>query len=161
MILLTVETVFDLISLHFACPPKMGSLEHPSFRRARFSALGHELVGSTQHDNIRSLPDLISFNAEVNPDQLFCAQADAKPVLGSGTNGDGGYGAVHINFKQLKQAVDACAAWLRKTFIQHEGGGKPSAVALYLESDVGLFIYLAAFLASGIPVSFQMLPPLE
>ncbi|KAH7036703.1 hypothetical protein B0J12DRAFT_581494 [Macrophomina phaseolina] len=134
----------------------MGGLEQPAFRRARFDPLGQELARPTGHDSIRSLPDLINFNAAANPDHTFCLQAEVKAAGDASTYS---YSAIRLSFKDLKQAVDACSCWLEESFAKPEQGEfsadgtrlKPPPVALYMESDVGLFIYLAALLASGTP----------
>jgi|SRR5690242_10208671 len=135
----------------------MESTKHHSFSRARFDPLGRKVA---RDDNIRSLPDLINFNAEVNPHHLFCIQASARSDVDHGKAEYGEYGATHISFRSLKQAVDACSAWLEKILLLPAGKEgnrpKPAPVALYLESDISLFIYIAALLVLGVPVSTQI-----
>lgn len=130
----------------------MESTKQHSFHRARFDPLGRNLA---RDDNIRSLPDLINFNAEVNPHHLFCVQASARSNVNSGNAEDAGYGATQISFRTLKQAVDACSSWLGNSLLPPAGQerSRVAPVALYLESDVGLFIYIAALLSLGVPVS--------
>ena len=60
-----------------------------------------------------------------------------------------------ISYQELERAVSACSYWVESHLeldSKEAGPYKPKPVALYLESDVGLFIYIAAMLASGIPV---------
>lgn len=124
----------------------MGSLKDSRFIRARFSPVTPHSQ-DLEKDTIRSLPDLIDFNAEANPDHTFCIQAEARPPSDSGTQ----FGTRRISFKDLKNAVGACSEWLVENVGQSRAtDSRP--VALYIESDVGLFIYIAALLASGIPV---------
>lgn len=121
------------------------------FRRAQFSPIDKEPMGPAAEDSIRSLPDLINFNAEVNPDHTFCIQAEASVTE------KGHFNASHLSFLQLRDAVDGCSEWLIENVTMpvpsESDVERPAPVALYMESDVGLFIYLAALLASGIPVS--------
>ncbi|KAF2818865.1 putative NRPS-like enzyme [Ophiobolus disseminans] len=131
----------------------MGDSQQRAFQRAKFDPLGKKL---SKDDNIRSLPDLIDFNAQVNPGHIFCVQASAKTTSKPEGGLDGTYGSDRINFKGLKHAVDACSYWLEQNVVTYEelDGTRagPSPVALYLESDVSLFIYVAALLALGVPV---------
>ncbi|KAF2280128.1 acetyl-CoA synthetase-like protein [Westerdykella ornata] len=129
----------------------MRSSDLPAFRRPRFDPLGKELTSDGGHDNIGCLPDLINFNAETNPNHIFCFQAKAPDTRNSVEDSDERYDADVVTFRQLKHAVDACAAWCDERIPQGPRDSKPAPVALYLESDVGLFIYLAALLSSNIP----------
>ncbi|KAL4994640.1 hypothetical protein BDV10DRAFT_188841 [Aspergillus recurvatus] len=100
---------------------------------------------------IRTLPEVIEFNAQANPDHVFCLQAKKRPdspvlSLASVTN------------RQLKQAISQCAGWL-KNHLQLQlpavidGSVKKGApVALLMESDIGLLIHEMALIGLGVPV---------
>lgn len=108
----------------------------------------NDQTANEHHPN--SLPELIRYNAVHNPDHLFCMQgeiADQNPCL--------------ITFKELEAAVTACSAWIEGKVGSATSNGEKSElrtrhpVALYVESDVGLFVLIAAMLASDIPVSLH------
>ena len=98
---------------------------------------------------IRSLLDLVDFNAFHNPDLLFGLQE-------SKTSGD----LRHITYKELAQAVGRCIGWLNDQNLNHisnklnrpEFQAKPPPVALLMNSDVNIFIYVLALMRLGIPV---------
>ena len=123
-----------------------------TFKRARFSSTtpkeAEQLDGQ---DAIASLPDLIRFNARENPEHIFCVQAE--------TAGASRYDSRKITFSQLDGAVDSCATWIhqvvKSSSPRNSGEKPPRPVALYLESDIGLFIHVAALLAMDIPVRYH------
>ncbi|KAI4236743.1 MAG: hypothetical protein LQ349_002368 [Xanthoria aureola] len=136
----------------------MGSFSHdddPSttFRRPSFQLLpipSDADVNSRDPSLIRSLPDLVLFDALHNPHHLFCLQT---------SQASGKIGLIPITYHQLAVAVENCCLWLLKTIpdahaAKFDGGDhvqKASPVALFLESDVNLFIYITALLALNIP----------
>ena len=133
----------------------MGSLpiQPQPFQRAQFDILSD--LQQLRSDTIRSITDLIHHNAVHNPEHLFCIQCKQS------TNGDEGrLGYVHINFRELKEAVDRCCHWILKTIpeahsakLRDDGSVQKSPpVALFMESDLNLFIYIAALLTLNIPV---------
>lgn len=140
----------------------MGSFSHvddPSttFRRPSFQLLpipSDADVNSRDPSLIRSLPDLVLFDALHNPHHLFCLQT---------SQASGKIGLIPITYHQLAVAVENCCLWLLKTIpdahaAKFDGGDhvqKASPVALFLESDVNLFIYITALLALNIPVSHR------
>ena len=79
----------------------MGSLA-PSFRRAAFD-LTNDKTDSTKH-TIRSLPDLILYNAVHNPQAIFSAQAKQPSHSG------GEFGFLDVSFLELAQSVERCCA---------------------------------------------------
>ena len=119
-----------------------------TFKRPRFSPTSPEAEQRNGQDAIASLPDLIRFNARENPEHIFCMQAE--------TAGASQYNSQKITFSQLDRAVDSCATWIhhavKSSFPGNSGGTPHRPVALYLESDIGLFIHLAALLTMNIPV---------
>jgi hypothetical protein len=89
---------------------------------------------------IRTIPELIDYNATYNPDVLFCVQAvkDAAPV--------------QITFGQLRDAITRRCAQLRVDLQLKPGPRKSAPVALVMDSDVVLLIHLFALMGMGIPV---------
>lgn len=91
-------------------------------------------------ERISSLPDLIEFNAKYNAPNLFAVQARS------------GQEDLLITFEGLKHAVDGCSTWL--STLKREKTDAP--VALLLESDVLLFVHIAALLQLNVPVSYLL-----
>jgi acyl-CoA synthetase (AMP-forming)/AMP-acid ligase II len=109
----------------------------------------------TTSSTIRSLPDLIRFNAIHNPHHVFCIQSNADLESTS------------ITFLELAHAVERCCDWIL-TNVHGTSPAEQSAdgsleksrpIALFMESDVCLFIYLAALLTLNIPVRYPSPPP--
>jgi hypothetical protein len=129
----------------------MGSLS-PSFRRATFELFDGQRTSNPE--SIRSLPDLIRFNALNNPEKLFAVQA--KQSSASGKDSD----FVEVKFRDLAESVEQCCSWILENIqgahVAHvDDNGKvekSKPIALLLESDLTLFIYLAALLTLNIPV---------
>ena len=140
----------------------MGSLQHDtSFQRPPFQLLpipsDHPGSASREPIPLRSLPDLVYFDAIHNPHHVFCLQSSQA----AGTTD--GIGFTSITYHQLATAVELCCSWLLKTIpsahaAELKGGRvvkKASPVALFLESDVGLFIHIIALLTLNIPVRHE------
>lgn len=140
----------------------MGSIR-PRFQRPLINLIPTEDESASVSNladlsSICSLPELIYFNALHNPDYVFCLQTkesrDASASLFDFTS---------ITFFDLAHAVENCCNWIlsnvknvHPAYMGEDGSiRKSSPVALFLESDVGLFIYLAALLTLNIPVSIQ------
>lgn len=101
--------------------------------------------GCDRPDGVNSLPELIAFNARHNPNHLFGLQGRA-----------GENPPCRITFSQLQDAVENASSWLVKTGsttgrTRWEQVTRP--IAILLGSDVGIFIYMAALLRIGTPVS--------
>ena len=130
----------------------MGSLA-PGFRRAVFDLTLDE-IESTK-DSIRSLPDLILYNAVHNPQAVFSAQAKQSSRPGEK------FGFLDVSFLELALSVDRCCAWILSNIDgahaaridDNDRVQKSKPVALLMESDLTLFVYLAALLTLNIPVS--------
>lgn len=132
-----------------------------SFLRPQFSPRYQKEL--PQNGTIRSLPDLIEFNAIHNSSHLFCVQAEEDSHESHPTDCASEWRLRSITFGALKGAVDACCVWLSKNIPQDSErtlSQKMAPVALYLESDVGLFIYVAALLKMNIPVCSFLLKSL-
>jgi acyl-CoA synthetase (AMP-forming)/AMP-acid ligase II len=91
-------------------------------------------------EGVHSLPDLIQFNADHNPDHLFAIQ---EVKLGQERHLE------RVTFLSLHHAVLACREWLAANF-PVRGNKKP--IGLLMESGLGLFIYLASLLSLESPV---------
>ena len=99
---------------------------------------------------IRSLSDLIVFNAEFNPDHSFALQEERKRGCFTGFT--------RITFAKLYEVVKEGTNWVANAVLR--AASKQSvepcqahrAVALFLESDLTLFVYLCALLHMNIPV---------
>lgn len=125
-----------------------------SLASAPFVPASIELTASKAAKHlVRTVPELIQFNALHNPDHLFCIQAkkaqeESNPAF------------LNITFAQLKQAILRCSAWLvaniAELLLPHEDStdkivrGPP--IALFVDSNVGLLIYQYALMALGVPV---------
>ncbi|KAF2173929.1 hypothetical protein M409DRAFT_16197 [Zasmidium cellare ATCC 36951] len=119
----------------------MGSIEEPkSFTRAK---LWLPTTGAAPPDSssIFTLPDLVDFNAQHNPDHVFCYQARKRD--------DGSVHLIEITHKKLRELVLCCQSWLRSRTAEHISKSRP--VALFMESDVGLWIHMLALLGLGVP----------
>ena len=123
-----------------------------SFRRA------HIDFESQDHTCVRSIPELIEHNAVHNPHHLFCLQAQKQTQ-------ETGPQLYPISHLQLKHAISQCQALLLDSIkelkppsTKDDGtASKGPLVALFLESDVGLLIYLYALLGLGVPVPLPYL----
>lgn len=97
---------------------------------------------------IRTLPGLVDFHGENNPQHLFCLQAKRDNHF------------VPVSYERLQHAIVRCQAWLEEQAIDlhpplmdTDGHVKKCApVAILMESDVGLAIYVLACVGKGIPV---------
>jgi hypothetical protein len=126
------------------------------FLRAQFDLVGSSEILKSQA--IRSIPDLIRFNAERNPTHTFCLQAQK---LVSGQN----FKFKSVSFFKLEEAVRGCCEWIVSNIdgtvpaaLTREGPIKKSRpVALLMESDICLFIYVAALLSINVPVGHPYL----
>ena len=130
------------------------------FERAQFDILLDQY--STSPSLIRSLPDLVRYNAIHNPHRLFCIQCKQ-----SATEQGSRLAFVRVTFLQLNEAIDRCCRWLETVEDIHaaklgsDGSiQKSRPVALFMESDLGLFIHIVALLTVNVPVRFFALPRL-
>jgi len=129
----------------------MGSLS-PFFKRPLFQLFIDQKAAC--NESIQSLPDLVHFNALHNPNESFCAQIKQSKVP------EEQYKIVKVTFLELAQAVERCCHWVLSNISRvhpaklSEDGSvqKGPPLALFLESDLTLFIYLVALLTLNIPV---------
>ena len=97
---------------------------------------------------IRTLPELVDFHGENNPQHLFCLQVEKDSRF------------VPVSYQRLQQAIVRCQAWLEKQAIglyppivdADEYVKKCPPIAILMESHVGLAIYVLACMGMGIPV---------
>lgn len=120
----------------------------PGFLRPSFN-VSKDLV--TDPSAVHGLTDLIDFDAEHNMDHVFALQE----VRRGGKHVE----LTPVTFGELKNAATACAQLIRKRLPVEppvaESGQKletPRPVALFLESDINLFVHLAALLFLNLPV---------
>jgi hypothetical protein len=129
-----------------------------TFIRPSFTPFPPKIAESAKDDVITSIGELILFNAIYNPNHIFCIQAqpkthDVQPQHRVPNDG------IRTTFAELHLAVTECSSWLCKANLQrttqaNSNGASSivSPVALYLESDIGLFVHLAALQSLNIPV---------
>ncbi|KAL8728551.1 MAG: hypothetical protein Q9181_005308 [Wetmoreana brouardii] len=138
----------------------LGSQPRLRFQRPNFQLLPipsdpAEDSESGQLQTLRSLPDLVHYNAVHNPNHIFCLQATRSPKYPDKMD------FTDITFFQLACAVENCCSWILRNLPGAYGAKlkdglivqKAPSIALFLESDVGLFIYILALLTLNIPVS--------
>jgi hypothetical protein len=105
--------------------------------------LGYE---ADKPGGVKSLPELIEFASQKNPDHIFGVQHRAGEHAP----------AFDMTFSQLQSAVEFASAWLVRTgltpgrSVRHES---VQPVGILLGSDIAIFIYMAALLRIGTPVS--------
>ncbi|RDB14628.1 Non-canonical non-ribosomal peptide synthetase FUB8 [Hypsizygus marmoreus] len=101
--------------------------------------------GNDQPSGVRSLPELIEFNAIHNPDHIFGVQSRSGE----------GVAPCEITFSQLQSGVEYASAWLVSSGCTSGRTKREQVVqpvGILLGSDVGIFIYMAALLRIGTPV---------
>ena len=104
-------------------------------------------------DQIRTVPELLNFNALNNPNHPFCIQT-LKTSDGSSPT------FLEITFAQLKEAVLRCSAWLTANIGELSPPRKDHTnrvvrcfpVALLVDSNVGLLIHEYGLMCLGVPV---------
>ena len=122
-----------------------------AFRRPRIRLLDEP--PKSDKSAIRCLPDLVEYNAAENPNHLFCVQALRR----QGSFREDLFRS--ITFIEFEKSVRRCSYW-----IQSKTGGhlcdrslqKSPPIALFLESDIGLFIHIVALLSLNVPVSLKL-----
>lgn len=133
----------------------LGSLKdhhHRAFKGAEINLRTE--VSASHAPPIRTIPELIDYNARVNPEALFCYQA-LKSTDASGSP-DAAPSVAEVNMRQLRDAVWHCSQRLRQELglddDESRPTGKSAPVGLLMDSDLGLWIHLCALLALGVPV---------
>ena len=97
---------------------------------------------------IRTLPALVDFHGEHNPQHLFCLQVERENHF------------LPVSYERLQHAIVRCQAWLEEQpidlhppIVDTDGHvTKCAPVAILMESHVGLAIYVLACMGKGIPV---------
>ncbi|KAI0322050.1 hypothetical protein OF83DRAFT_1096462 [Amylostereum chailletii] len=95
---------------------------------------------------IRSLPELIEFNAQHNSEHVFGAQM---------RSGNGPSQWLRMTFSDLQTAAERASAWLMQCGATRERLSRDKSVppvAIFLGSDITIFLYMAALLRIGTPV---------
>ena len=104
-----------------------------------------------QASSIRTLPQLLEYNAKHNPNYLFCQQTRRR---------NGSLHLLSVTHGQLRDAVFRCQEWLQESVnelelpypTQNDRLTKGPPVALFMESDIGLWVHLLALMGLGVPV---------
>ncbi|KAK4174324.1 hypothetical protein QBC36DRAFT_243638 [Triangularia setosa] len=135
----------------------MKIFEETKFVRPDFSPLPPQrrTGDGIKPEEISSLPGLIAFNATTNPNHLFSYQTESHRRDNVRDQQEQLYSTRPVTFAQLDRAIGACAEWIRAS-LEAEDSDRSSndirPVALYMESNIGLFIHLSALLSLNIPV---------
>jgi hypothetical protein len=124
-----------------------------AFKRAEFDLFLNQ--ESSIDSIIRCLPDLILHNALHNPGHLFCIHTTHSPKASHAQ-----FKFTGVTFAELALAVEGCCAWILANVpgvhaadVDKDGSIRKSRpLALFMESDLGLFIHLVASLTLNIPV---------
>lgn len=113
--------------------------------------------GNDWPDGINTLPELIEFAAKHNPEHIFGLQARPNGAGCGATWGSGNSSSFcEITFFQLRRVIERASAWLVNsgaTTGRTRRIDRVSPVAIFLKSDVTIFMYMAALLRIGSPVS--------
>ncbi|KAF2469202.1 acetyl-CoA synthetase-like protein [Lindgomyces ingoldianus] len=128
----------------------MGTHHGPDFILPPFDPTSPPALGTP----IKTVAELIDFNADKNANYLFCLQAE-RAVQGAKDST-----FLPITFKTLRDLIFGCQQWLRENIVELQlpnkndqgtvARGKP--IALLVDSDIGLLIHFFAFVGLGIPV---------
>lgn len=110
------------------------------------------LVESPEH-GARTLPELVRFHIENNPNYEFCTQAERSAT-------EEGHTYMHVTYRHLEQAICHCQSWIVKniqdihspTRGQNGKTTKFSPVALLMDSDLGLAVYILTLMGMGVPI---------
>lgn len=126
----------------------------PLRSKRAFEPADIDLKQSLASAPIRTIPELIEFNAKANPDSLYCVQA-LKTQDGETKR------ASQVTMRQLRNAIWRCSGDLRAWLIGLDDSSatnesrthvKPDPVALLLDSDLGLLLHLFSLLSLGVPI---------
>lgn len=118
------------------------------FKRGRIN-----LLAPDDPTAIRTVPELVDFNASHNPTHPLGVQLLPE-------NGEMPGPSITITHLQFRNAVSCCARRLREEIIGLSSPRisdvgevtKSRPVALFLESNIGLLIHLLALMGMGVPV---------
>jgi hypothetical protein len=105
------------------------------------------------NDAIKTIPELIDFHARANPDHVFCMQSDSSDDRGEEN-------FHHVTYSGLEKAILACETSILSTigpteFPKRDEQGnivKRAPIALLMESDLSILLYLFSMFGLGIPV---------
>ncbi|KAL1851969.1 putative NRPS-like protein biosynthetic cluster [Diaporthe australafricana] len=126
---------------------------HPVQRKPAFKPADIDLKRASSSAAIRTIPELIEYNAKVNPNALYCVQA-LKSRDGQTRN------VSQVSMRELRDAIWRCSNDLRECLIGLDDSTtgtsdlvqvKPDPVAILMDSDVGLLIHLFSLIALGVP----------
>jgi hypothetical protein len=117
----------------------------------------------TKHTRLKTVAQLLDFNAENNPNYLFCVQAE-RPL-----DGVKGPPLLRLTHKSFQAMTLNCQIWTQEHVkelqvpMKDEEGTilKGAPIALILDSDVGLLAYFFALAGLGVPVRPPQYMPLS
>ena len=100
---------------------------------------------------IKTVADLIDFNAEQNPDRIFCVQMTTQSPSGS---------LRAITNSLLRRMIVTCQEWILDTVREADPPFvnicrttvKCKPVAIFMDSSLDLLVHLFALIGLGIPV---------
>jgi hypothetical protein len=104
--------------------------------------------------SLKTVAQLIDFNAQHNPNYMFCLQAE-KPLSGVKDPP-----LLRITHKSFQAMILSCQTWVQEQIeeiqlpMKDERGHivKGAPIGLLLDSDIGLLVYLFALVGLGVPV---------
>ncbi|KAI1432578.1 hypothetical protein GGR50DRAFT_673698 [Xylaria sp. CBS 124048] len=121
-----------------------------------------DLKKPTDELSIRTAPELVDYNAVTNPDALFCLQAvkNETTMTTTTTTPHQSFDVVPMTMRRLRDAIIRCQDHLTESGLilkcpHHTADGKlikSEPVALFMDSDLNLFIHLMALMGFGVPV---------
>jgi acyl-CoA synthetase (AMP-forming)/AMP-acid ligase II/nucleoside-diphosphate-sugar epimerase/acyl carrier protein len=129
------------------------------FRRAHIDVRPrHRQLPPVEGDNgdVKTLAELIEFNAKYNPHHVFCLQT--LPGFDQHKTEEENF--LYITHSGFRDAIGTCQEWLLKNIPEiqlpskDEKGAfqKGPTIAVFMESDICLLTYLAALIGLGVPV---------
>ncbi|KAF8625926.1 hypothetical protein AX17_006652 [Amanita inopinata Kibby_2008] len=131
----------------------------PAFSRNTFLRPHINLgYGNDMPNGVNTLPELIEFAAKHNPNHIFGLQARSSADVGPGSGASsqsGDLSLCEITFAQLQHAVERASVWLVSSGAtpgRTRRTDKVAPVAIFLGSDITIFMYMAALLRIGTPV---------
>jgi hypothetical protein len=108
----------------------------------------------TKHTQLKTIAQLLDFNAKNNPNYIFCVQAE-RPL-----DDVKGPPLLRLTHKSFQAMTLNCQIWtqehvkeLQIPILDEKGTiAKGAPIALLLDSDIGLLAYFFALAGLGIPV---------
>lgn len=126
----------------------MYAKQYPNFVLPSLEAESPPSIGA-----IRTSAELIDFNAEKNPDHLFCVQINPSGRVSECTN------HLRITYQTFRDMIRGCQIWIEKNIPRAQSTRddfgnitKSAPIAILSDSDVSLLVYVFALVGLGVPV---------